>query len=467
MNKKFAQDVAATKEGANDPEYAENLRRATIASSVGSALEYYDFAIYGLASALIFGNLFFPSLPDSLALVASFATFGVGFLARPLGGLFFGVLGDKLGRKWVLMITIALMGGASTLIGALPTGDQIGLWAPVLLVFLRLCQGFGAGAEQAGSTTLMAEYASQERRGFFAALPFIGIYLGTLLASGVFALISLAPEKVLLGWLWRIPFLISFILILVAVWIRAKLQESPTFVKLEAHEQVTEHPLRDLARNSKKNVLIGIGLRMAENGGSYLFQSLAVSFAVTAGITKAGGSLAVAISSVIGIFTVPLAGKLSDRFGRKAIYRAGALVLLILAVPGWYLLSLGSIFWSTLVIVVGISFGVCTMLGSQCAMLPELFGNRRRYIGVATSREFSAVLAGGLAPILGAWLLAQTDNAWWPIAIYVIILAVITLATTFITPETVCRDLTLVTDAGQDSPEDEAKRVALVESHTN
>ena len=171
---------------ADDPEYAANLRRATLASTVGSALEYYDFALYGLASALIFSKLFFSNLDPATALVASFATFGVGFVARPLGGLFFGTIGDRLGRKWVLIVTILLMGGSSTLVGALPTYETIGIWAPILLVFLRLCQGFGAGAEQAGSTVLMAEYAPVKRRGFFAALPFIGIQAGTLLAAMVF-----------------------------------------------------------------------------------------------------------------------------------------------------------------------------------------------------------------------------------------------------------------------------------------
>lgn len=433
--------------GSDDPEYAANLRRATLASSVGSALEYYDFAIYGLASALIFGQLFFPALPENMQLVASLATFGVGFAARPLGGLFFGSLGDKLGRKWVLMITIALMGGSTTLVGLLPTGEQIGFWAPLLLVILRLAQGFGAGAEQAGSTTLMAEYSPIKRRGYFASLPFIGIYIGTLLASGVFALLALAPAEVLLGWLWRVPFLISIILIGVAVWIRYRLKESPTFIQLEKQEQVAEHPLVDLMRNSKRNVLVGIGLRMAENGGSYIFQTLAVSFAVTAGITKSVGALAVALSAVVAMFTVPWAGHVSDKYGRVPVYRVGAAVILLAALPAWYLLSLGNPVITCIVVSLTIGLGVGVMLGAQCPLLPELFGNRRRYIGVAVSREISAVLAGGLAPVIGAWLLAITGNAWLPIAIYVIILAAITFATTFVTPETKARDLTSLEDA--------------------
>src|SRR4051794_35445916 len=341
--------------GSDDPEYAANLRRATLASTAGSALEYFDFALYGLASALIFSKLFFSNLDPSTALIASFATFGVGFLARPLGGLFFGTIGDKLGRKWVLVVTILLMGGSSTLVGALPTYETIGVWAPILLVFLRLCQGFGAGAEQAGATVLMAEYSPVKRRGFFAALPFIGIQAGTLLAAGVFAYLGGLPEDVLLGWAWRVPFLASVVLILIALLIRLRLKESPTFVELEKQEQVAEHPLREIFSHSRGSMLRGIGLRKGENGGSYLFNSLAVAFATgTIMVNKSVGPIAVAVASLIGILSVPLAGWVSDRIGRVPVYRFGALVLLILAFPSWYLISLGQTWLVIAVIAVAI-----------------------------------------------------------------------------------------------------------------
>lgn len=437
------------------PDYAANLRRATLASSVGSALEYYDFALYGLASALIFSKIFFTDLDPAMGLVASFATFGVGFVARPLGGLFFGTIGDKLGRKWVLLVTIGLMGGASTLIGVLPTYEQIGVWAPVLLVLMRLLQGFGAGAEQAGATVLMAEYAPVRRRGFFAALPFVGIQAGTLLAAGVFVYLGTLPTEVLLAGVWRIPFLASIALIAVAVFIRLRLKESPTFVHLEKQEQIADSPLKEIFSSSFPTVLRGIGLRMAENGGSYLFNTLAVSFVVgTIGVGAWIGPLAVAVGSLVGIISVPYAGYLSDRFGRVPVYRFGAAVLVVLAFPGWWLLSLGNPTVIIIVIAVAIGFGVNTMLGAQCAALPELFGNRHRYIGVATAREFSAVLAGGLAPVLGAWFISISGGAWWPLATYVFVLAVITFATTFVVPETRGRDLTRIQDAVHDTDED-------------
>src|SRR6478735_11669106 len=208
----------------------DQLRKATLAASVGSALEYYDFAIYGTASALIFGKLFFPAFGVSQALILSFATYAVGFLARPVGGLFFGVLGDRLGRKWVLTVTILLMGGSSLAVGLIPTAETIGIWAPILLVLLRLAQGFGAGAEQAGATVLMAEYSPPPKRGFLSALPFVGIQAGTLLAAAVWAYLGTFDDETLYGWLWRVPFLASVLLVGVALFMRFSLKESPTFV---------------------------------------------------------------------------------------------------------------------------------------------------------------------------------------------------------------------------------------------
>jgi MHS family metabolite:H+ symporter-like MFS transporter len=343
------------------------------------------------------------------------------------------------------------MGGSSFLIGVLPTADQIGVWAPLLLVFLRICQGFGAGAEQAGATVLMAEYSPTRRRGFFSALPFVGIMLGTLLASLVFVGLGQVPEEALLGWVWRIPFLASILLIGVAVLIRLRLQESPTFVKLEKQDQVAEHPLGDVFRSSAPSLLRGIGLRMAENGGSYIYQTLAITYVSKLGVQTSIGPLAVAIGAVLGFFTIPLAGALSDKYGRMKVYRVGAIVQLLLALAAWPLLSLGNAFITVVVIAISYGISVNIMLGAQCAALPELFGSRHRYIGVAIAREFSAIVAGGIAPFVGALLLGWFSNSWIPLAIYVIFLTLITLYTTFVTPDTRGRDLTLLSDAVDDT----------------
>ena len=376
------------------------------------------------------------------------------------------ILGDRLARKWILMITVALMGGSSMLIGGLPTGAQVGIWAPILLVTLRILQGFGAGAEQAGASTLMAEYAPVRRRGYYSALPFVGIMVGTLLASLVFVGLGQVPQAALLGWVWRIPFLASIILIGVAVFIRLRLKESPTFVNLEKQEQVADHPLREVFRNSSPTLLRGIGLRMAENGGSYIYQTLAVTYVTTLGVQASIGPLAVAVGAVVGFFTIPLAGSLSDRFGRMPVYRTGAICQLALAAVAWPLMSLGNAALTVAVIAVSYGIAVNIMLGAQCAAMPELFGSRHRYIGVAIAREFSAIIAGGIAPFIGALLLAAFSNSWVPLALYVAALTLITLATTFVTPETRARDLTLLGDAVHDDERDIAARPApLTGSH--
>ncbi|MDG9709469.1 MFS transporter [Streptomyces sp. DH10] len=424
------------------------LRRALLTSSVGSALEYYDFAIYGIASALVFKHLFFPGLGEAVGLVAIFATYAVGFVARPLGGLFFGSLGDRHGRKTVLVVTVALMGGSSFAIGLLPTYHTAGIWSPILLMLLRLLQGFGAGAEQAGASTLMAEYAPPHRRGYYAALPFVGIQVGMLLATALFIPLAQLDEDVLFGWVWRVPFLLSAVLILVAVYIRLKLEESPAFAQLEETGEVSQRPLRDLMVKSRRNLFITFGLRMAENGTSYLYSTFSISY-VTAvvGVSSSVGPLAVACASLAGIVTIPLFGMLSDRIGRVPLYRWAALFQALFAIPAFALMSTGNTVLICVVITVGIGVGVNGMLGSQCALLAELFGARHRYTGVAIGREFSAIIAGGMAPLLGAALLLAFNDSWWPLAGYVILLSLITFLTTFATPETRGRDLTDPADA--------------------
>nr|WP_208096141.1 MFS transporter [Paenarthrobacter sp. MSM-2-10-13] len=422
-----------------------------MASSVGSALEYYDFYIYGLASALIFGPLFFSPLGPDGALIASFATYGVGFAARPFGGLIFGYIGDRFGRKMVLILTIALMGTASFAIGLLPTFEQAGMLGAVLLVTLRIVQGLGAGAEQAGATTLISEVAPRRRRGFFASLPFVGIQLGTLLGAGTFALIAMADKSVLQGWLWRVPFLASFILIAVAIFIRLKLKETPAFQELEKHKNVVKNPIGALWKHSKKNVLLGIGLRMGENGNSSIYSALLVSFmSMPAGVFAGNNSIGpvgLLIAAGFAAVMVVTFGALSDRYGRVPVYRYGALFQAIIAVPAFYLVTLGNVTLVWVVMAVGIAIGVQSMLGPQCPLLPELFGSQYRFTGVAMSREISAVLAGGLAPLLGALMLAATNHSWLVLAIYSLVLALISFVTTFFTPETAGRDLVSTEDA--------------------
>ncbi|WP_051620125.1 MFS transporter [Haematomicrobium sanguinis] len=439
-------DTAVTKRDEFD---ADQLRRATLASSIGSALEYYDFYIFGLATALVFGPLFFAPFGDA-ATIASFATFGIAYVARPLGGLLFGFIGDRFGRKMVLISTIALMGGASFLIGLLPTYAMIGPAAPILLVSLRILQGLGAGAEQAGATTLISEVAPRQRRGFFAALPFVGIQLGTLLGAGTFALLGLVDKQLLLDWVWRVPFLASFILIVVAIIIRMRLKETPVFQELEKHKQVAKNPIGVVWHESRWNILKGIGIRLAENGNSSIYSAVTVSFigAMAAfSQEKSLGPTALLIAAAFSAVTVVFFGWLSDRVGRVPVYKWGSLFQAVIAIPAFYLMTLGQSWLVIVVIVIGIALGVQSMLGPQCALLPELFGSTHRFTGVALSREISAMIASGLVPVLIVALLKATDNSWLVMAIVSLVLSLITFATTFTLPETRGRDLVTPEDA--------------------
>ncbi len=412
----------------------KDLYRAAWAASLGSALEYYDFALYNLASALIFGPLFFPSQDPAMGLIASFGTYFLGFAIRPVGGIVFGILGDRLGRKFVLMATILLMGAASTLIGVLPSYATAGIWAPIMLIGLRLMQGLGAGAEQAGAAVLMTEYAPTARRGYFAALPFMGIQLGTVFAALIYFLVLLRIEDVSQSWLWRVPFLLSVVIIAVAIWIRLKLKESPTFTKLEARHEVDQHPMAHLLTKSRKAVLVVMGLRMAENGGSSIHQSLAISYMVAVmGLKGQTGTVALLLAGLTGAVIVPLTGLLSDRVGRVPVYRWYAGYQLLIAFPVWWVLSRGEPVSSVIAISVAL-VAVWGMFATQGALLPELFGARHRYIGVAFGREISAVIAGGVAPLIGASIIAWTTShyggtkeaamlSWIPLASYVAILS--------------------------------------------
>ena len=469
-----------------------DLRRAAWASSLGSALEYYDFALYSLASALIFGPLFFPGSNPSTGLILSFGTYFLGFAIRPLGGVIFGRLGDKLGRKFVLVTTISLMGGASTLIGLLLTYDGAagdwfhtgaGIFAPILLIVLRLLQGLGAGAEMAGASILMTEYAPRRERGFWASLPFMGVQLGTVVAALVYFLLINANQtvKITETWLWRIPFLASIIILIVAIFIRLKLKESPTFKKLEAHHMIAEKPVRTLFKNSRRTILRGIGLRMAENGSSSIYQALAVAYITSAavGVTGPIGALSLVFAAGLGSVIVPVAGKLSDRFGRVKTYRGFAIFQLIAAFPIWYVLSLGDTVQTIIVISLGLGIGTWGMFGAQSAFMSELFSARQRYLGVSVAREISAVLSGGIAPLIGAWIIslvvtadggAQVPGAghgsWIPIASYLALLTVITIVATFFTPETIGRDLDSIKDAIDDPATVEGHHKADYAAHS-
>lgn len=415
----------------------KDLHRVILASIAGSAMEWYDFSIYGTASALIFSELFFPGLDKVSALLAIFATYAVGFVARPFGGLFFGRVGDRKGRKFVLVSTVLLMGISTLLIGLLPTHAQIGAWATGLLVVLRLLQGFGSGAEQAGASLIVAEFAPKENRGFYAALPFAGIIIGILLAAGMFSVVQRMPQEDFLSWGWRIPFLFSAVVIAVGIAIRLRVKESPVFEDMKRKKLASKQPVKDLLRYSRRNLVVACCLRVGENGTSYLYQVFALSYLTKVLLVdKSVGTIGLIIAAALSIFTIPLIGFLSDRLGRRIMYRVTALIAALWAFPAFWLFNTLDSNLIVLSMVVAISLGAFGMYSVQAAYFPELFDARYRYTGIAVSKEFAALASGGIAPFIAAALLSWSGNHYWPVAIYVVVLAGISFIATFFAPET-------------------------------
>jgi metabolite-proton symporter len=417
-------------------------RRVLLASSVGSALEWYDFFIYGMASALVFGDLFFPKLDPSVGTLAAFATFGVGFFARPFGGLVFGHLGDRLGRKPVLVITLLLVGGGTFLIGLLPTYQSAGVIAPLLLVLLRLVQGFGAGAEYGGAVLLAVEHAPPGRRGFFGSWPPIGVTAGNLVASGVFAICSALPREEFLAWGWRVPFLLSMILIVFGLYIRARVSETPVFTAALDKKKALDAPVKHALRKHPKEFLVVLGARLAENGLGYLFPVFTLSYLTKQlGMPKSVVLNGMTLAYAISLFTIPVFSALSDRVGRRPVYMGAALFCAVLAFPYFWLINTQNIALVWIALILALAIGISGMFGPQAAYFAELFSTRSRYSGFAFARELGSLLAGGPAPFLSAALVLWTGGKPWPVAVYIIVLSLLTALALYFGPETYRTDL--------------------------
>lgn len=418
------------------------LGRVAFAAAVGSALEWYDYFLYGTAAALVFGPLFFPKLDSAAGILASFATFGVGFVARPFGGLFFGHFGDRWGRKPVLVATLLLVGVGTFLIGCLPTYDAIGWWAPALLVLLRLVQGFGAGAEYGGAVILAVEYAPPGRRGVFGSWAPLGVVVGNLLAVAVFALVSLLSKDQFLAWGWRIPFLLSIVLVAVGLFIRARIAETPVFAATKLTRPALKAPVWRAMRDHPKSFLVVIGSRLAENGLGYLFPVFGLSYVVnTLHLPRSVALTGVICGNVAELVGVVFFAWLSDHVGRRPVYMAGALFSAVFAFPFFILLGTKDPGLIALAFILIMGIGGGAMFGPQAAYFAELFGPRLRYSGFAFARELGSVLAGGPAPYLAALLVTWLEGAPWGVACYVIVLSLITAVSVWWGPETVRADI--------------------------
>jgi metabolite-proton symporter len=422
----------------------ESVKRVLMASAVGSALEWYDFFIYGTAAALVFGELFFPKADPAVGTLLAFATFGVGFLARPFGGLVFGHLGDRIGRKPVLVITLLLVGAGTFLIGLLPTYDTLGVWAPVLLVLLRLVQGFGAGAEYGGAVIMAVEHAPPGRRGLYGSFAPLGVTAGILLANGVFALFATLPKAEFLAWGWRVPFLLSFLLILMGFYIRSRVSETPVFSEIAMRNKAARSPVAEAVRRHPREFLVVVGARLAENGLGYLFPVFALSYMtqqlhLPKPMVLQGNMLAYGVQ----LFTIPFFSWLSDRVGRRPVYLGGALFSAAFAFPFFLLVNTQSPPLIYLALILAISVGVAAMFGPQAAYFAELFGARLRYSGFAFARELGSILAGGPAPFVAASLLLWGGGQPWGVACYMTVLASITALAVYLGPETYRSDISI------------------------
>ncbi|RCV47779.1 MFS transporter [Marinitenerispora sediminis] len=425
------------------------IRRAAWAGFVGTTLEQYDFVIYGTASALVFSQLFFPNVSPAAGILASFSAYAVGFAARPLGGLFFSRYGDRLGRKWILVATLMLMGGSTLLIGLLPTYQQIGIAAPVLLVACRFLQGFGAGAEQSGGATLLTETARTGRRGRLASVVMIGAALGTALGAVAWILVQLLPDEQVMSWGWRLVFLSSILVTVAAMVIRRKLNESPVFEELKEQRRAPATPVRDVFRHGRRPMLLVLFMNVGISAQSYTYQVFMASYLITVvGTDPDLVPKVLLIGALCGGVAAFGFGALSDRFGRRPVYTLILSALVVLPAPSFVALNTGSTLAIVVVIILGFVLAGQGAVGVQMSYFPEMFGTRYRYAGVTLGREFSSVVGGGVAPLICTALLTAFSESWVPVAVYMMLVMAVSLVATRMAPETRDRDLTTVEDAG-------------------
>jgi metabolite-proton symporter len=411
-------------EGVSSP---ATLRKVVAASMIGTTIEWYDFFLYGTAAALVFNKLFFPSSEPLVGTMLAFATYALGFVARPLGGIVFGHFGDRIGRKKLLMLSLMLMGGATVLIGCLPTHDQVGIWAPAMLIALRLIQGFAVGGEWGGAVLIVAEHGDAARRGFWASWPQAGVAGGSLLASGMLALMAaFQTEADFLAWGWRAPFLLSAVLIGIGWWIRATVEESPTFRAVAKEAAAVEKaPTLEAIRHRPRQLLIGAGLKFAENISYYVITVFSITYVTQAvGLSRGVALNAILMASAAHCFLIPMFGALSDRIGRRPVYAFGAFGMALWAFAFFRLLDTADPALITLACVGALLFHGA-MYGPQAAFLAEMFPTRMRYSGVSLAYQVTSIFAGSLAPLIAAALLQATGSGT-PIAIYVAAASVIT-----------------------------------------
>ena len=430
---------ASTTQPATQPDQRPAPRKtpgkAALASFLGSTLEYYDFFIYGTAAALVFPHLFFPTADPAIGMIGAFATFGVAYVARPVGGLVMGHFGDKLGRKKILLLTLGIMGLASLGIGFLPTYEQFGVWAPILLVAGRLAQGFSAGAESAGASTLTLEHSPEGKRGFFTSFVMTGYASGMVLATLAFIPVTALPPEAMMSWGWRIPFWLSIVVLAIAYWVRTHLDETPVFEEAQEHQQVAPMPLKEVLRFQAPDVLRVVGMSIMSVMQT-IFTVFGLAYATsTAGFDRASILTVNAVAIGLSMFAMPLAARLSDRIGRRPLLLTAAFGCSATIFLYFLALSTGNI-----VLVFVAAFLNMTVLysgfnGIWPAFFAEQFAAPVRYTGMALGNQLGLVLAG-FAPMIAGMLLTPGATGWVPVAVFGTVCMLIAAVSVFSARET-------------------------------
>jgi metabolite-proton symporter len=411
-------------------------RRVALATLIGTSIEWYDFFVYGAAAALVFGKLFFPTANPLTGTLLALSTFGVGFIARPIGGVVFAHFGDRIGRKSMLVLSVLLMGGGTFAVGLLPTAETIGVAAPIVLVLLRIIQGIGLGGEWGAAAVMAVEHAPPHRRGFFGSWPQVGVPAGMLTANlALLAMSGSLSEEAFLAWGWRIPFLVSIVLVVVGIVIRLKVHESPVFEQAKAAGKIERMPVLAVLRRQPLNVLRAAGLRFAENSTFYIHTTFVLTYGTTVlDMERDDLLLAVIVSSAVGLVSLPFYGWACDRFGRRPVVLWGSLVLLVMSWPYFWALDTRSLPIIILATVVAVNVGNSAVYAPQPAYFSELFEPEVRYSGASIGAQAASVFAGGLAPVIATALLNATGG-YNMIALYMSAMVMITIVTALLSPD--------------------------------